>query len=116
MSIAGMRILLVEDEAVIAMMAEDMLMDLGCVVVAIAATVESALDHVANDVFDKVLLDMNLGGDSSEPVAIALRDAGKPFIFTTGYGSAGRPDGFADAPLITKPYTTHQIAAALTAT
>jgi|KBSSwiStaDraftv2_1062776.scaffolds.fasta_scaffold08591_5 CheY-like chemotaxis protein len=109
----GLRILLVEDEAVIAMTAEDMIEELGCVVSGQAATVKEALDHVQRDNFDLALLDINLNGIMSTPVAHALRAAGKQFIFTTGYGISGSDISFADVPVVTKPYTLFSLSAAI---
>lgn len=100
-----LRILLVEDEAVIALTAEDMIEELGCTVAAHAASVAEALERVAADEFDLALLDINLNGHMSTPVAEALQRQGKPFIFTTGYGSAGRQGEFAQVPVVAKPYT-----------
>ncbi len=100
MSLAGVRVLLVEDEAIIAMTAEDMLAELGCVVVATAATLAEALDAADRDDFDLCLLDINLNGVESLPVADRLREAGRPFVFTTGYGTAAAKG----APVVAKPY------------
>jgi CheY-like chemotaxis protein len=99
----GLRILLVEDEPIIAMTAEDMLDALGCQVVASAGTLEEALAAGAAGGFDVAMLDINLNGVASLPVADALKAAGTPFIFTTGYGAEGSGD-HRDVPLVTKPY------------
>lgn len=100
-----LHILLVEDEAVIALTAEDMIEELGCTVTAHAASVAEALERVTAGAFDLALLDINLNGHMSTPVAEALQRAGKPFIFTTGYGSAGTQGAFPHAPVVAKPYT-----------
>lgn len=106
------RILLVEDEPIIAMTAEDMLDALGFDVVATAATLDEALAASARGGFDVALLDINLNGLESFPVADALKAEGKPFIFTTGYGAAGCGE-HRDAPLVTKPYRIADLEAAL---
>jgi CheY-like chemotaxis protein len=103
-SLAGIRILLVEDEAIIAMTAEDMVEELGCRVVASAATLAEALAAAERGGFDIALLDINLHGVDSLPVAAWLRQQRRPFIFTTGYGNSGRGDDYEDVPLVTKPY------------
>ena len=103
MSARRIRVLLVEDEPIIAMTAEDMLDALGCRVVASAATLEEALAAGANGDFDVAMLDINLNGVTSLPVADMLEAAGKPFIFTTGYGADGC-GRHRDVPLVTKPY------------
>jgi CheY-like chemotaxis protein len=106
MTAAGrrLRILLVEDEPIIAMTAEDMLDAIGCEVVASAATLEEALAASARGGFDVAMLDINLNGVASLPVADALEQAGTPFIFTTGYGVV---------PLVAKPYRIVDLQAAL---
>lgn len=107
-AVAGLRILLVEDEALVAMMIEDMLHDLGCTVVAIAGSVSEGMafvDDAALDL-DGAVLDVNLGGEKVFPVAERLRTRGVPFIFSTGYGKAGIVPDFANAPILAKPYGT----------
>ena len=113
MAIEGTRIFLVEDEAIIAMMAEDMLEELGCETVATATALAEALDAIETVPFDLALLDINLNGVDSGPVAEKLRASGRPFIFTTGYGSAGRAPAYSDVPLVTKPYRSTDLADAI---
>ena len=112
MSLGGARVLLVEDEAIIAMTAEDMLRAIGCEVVASAATLEEALAASARGGFDVAVLDINLNGVASLPVADLLKAAGRPFIFTTGYG-AGGCGSHGDVPLVAKPYRIVDLEAAL---
>ena len=109
MSLAGVRVLLVEDEPIIAMTAEDMLETLGCVVVLTAATLPEALEAVGRPDFDIVLLDINLNGVESLPVADRLREAGRPFVFTTGYGAAAARG----APVVAKPYRLRDLETAI---
>jgi CheY-like chemotaxis protein len=112
----GTRVLLVEDETIIAMMAEDMLEDMGCTIAASAATLADALAAAARGGFDIALLDMNLHGEMSLPVAALLRAAGRPFLFTTGYGAAaGLDTDFADVPVVRKPYGLTDLAHAMRA-
>jgi CheY-like chemotaxis protein len=98
------RVLVVEDEAMVAILIEDLLADLGCVVVGSASTAAEAMTLAAAGQFDAALLDVNLGeGETSFAVAEALRRAGLPFAFLTGYGPAGvRPD-LRDVPVLAKP-------------
>lgn len=105
---ADLRILLVEDEAIIAMTAEDMLADMGCTVVDTASTLADALRMAEGDGFDIALLDVNLAGEDSRPVADRLKALGKPFLFTTGYGSAGM-DTDHGVPVVMKPYQISQL-------
>ena len=100
----GRRILVVEDEEMIAMLLEDYLMDLGCEVAGHATTVAGALGMVDQALpMDAALLDMNLGGELVTPVANALSLAGVPFCFMTGMG-ADAATGFAEAPTLGKPF------------
>lgn len=112
-TLSGTRVLVIEDEAIIAMMAEDMLAELGCEVAAIETTLTGALERAGSGDFDVALLDMNLNGDDSGPVAERLRGANRPFVFTTGYGDAGRPAGFEAVPLVCKPYRAADLGAAI---
>lgn len=109
------RILLVEDEAVIAITVEDMLQELGCTLAATAATLPAALAAVESQTFDLALLDINLQGVESLEVARRLRALGRPFVFTTGYGAAGPGPEFAGTPLLAKPYAMSDLAAAVDA-
>ena len=113
MSLSGTRVLIVEDEAIIAMTAEDMLEELGCTLAGTAATLPEALEAAGRGGFDLALLDINLNGAESAPVADLLQTKRIPFVFTTGYGSAGRGAGHQDAPLVTKPYRAAELARAI---
>ncbi len=113
MTLAGTRVLIVEDEAIIAMTAEDMLDQLGCLTTASVATLSEAMKAAEQGGFDVALLDINLNGALSLPVAALLRAAGIPFIFTTGYGLAGKAPDFEDVPLVAKPYRIDALGAAI---
>ena len=112
--LAGRRILVVEDEMLVLMMAEDMLADLGCEAVTSAATVNQALALIETEVFDAALLDMNLGGDKSFPVADALAARSVPFIFSTGYNGHDMRDGYRDRPVLKKPFQNTELGEMLT--
>lgn len=101
--LSGLRLLLVEDEAMVAMMVEDMLHDLGCVVVEVAGTVTRGLAAAEREI-DGAVLDVNLGSEAVFPVAEALKARGVPFIFSTGYGTAGIEANYAGVPILAKPY------------
>jgi CheY-like chemotaxis protein len=107
MRLFGKRILLVEDEPVVAMLAEDLLTDLGCVVVGPAVRLKEGLALVERERLDLALLDINLGADTSFPIAAALSERQIPFAFATGYGALAHP--FDDAPVISKPYTSDDL-------
>ena len=105
------RILIVEDEPLIAMMLEDIVIELGYSVAGPVGSVTEALAFVAANPVDAALLDVNLGREKIDPVADQLAKQDCPFIFTTGYGKAGIPDGHAGRP----PFRMDEIAAALAA-
>ncbi len=87
------RVLVVEDESMIAMLVEDMLADLGVAMLGPAADVCTAVHLARTGEFDFALLDVNLGGEDSFPAADVLNARGLQFAFLTGYGPAGvRPD------------------------
>lgn len=101
---SGIRVIVVEDEFMIAMAVEAVVVDAGGVVVEMAATLTQALDLARNGEFDAALLDINLNGENSFPVAAALEERRIPYAFVTGYGRQTVPEAFASAPLLTKPY------------
>lgn len=108
-----MRVLIVEDEALIAMMIEDAVEVAGHEVAGVATNITDALTAVATGVFDVALLDMNLNGQKGHPLPVTARARGKPFAFVTGYGQAGVLAQFAEAPMVIKPFRYEDIAAAL---
>ncbi|MFC6050842.1 response regulator, partial [Methylobacterium hispanicum] len=98
-------VLLVEDNMIIALEGEEMLLGLGARAVETAASVRDALRIVETRDPDFALLDMNLGTETSLPVAERLRERGTPFAFATGYGEQLRlPDGLRHVPVVRKPY------------
>ena len=109
------RVLVVEDEMVISMLVEAMLAELGHTVVGPAPTLAAALNLARSKAgeFDVAILDINLGGERSFPVAHLLSDQGAPFIFATGYGSRGLDEPFRDAITLNKPFQLQDLAAAL---
>lgn len=100
----GKRILVVEDEPIVAMMLEDMLADMGCVVVGPAARVAEAVALAEAEAIDAAILDVNIKGGCSYPVADRLRLRGIPYLFATGYGLEGRAAEHAEVPVLQKPY------------
>ena len=105
-ALKGLRLLLVEDEMMVAMMIEDMLSELGCVVVEVAGSVSKGLALACNEALqiDGAVLDVNLGSETVYPVAEALRAKGVPFLFSTGYSTAGIEANFSGVPIVAKPY------------
>ncbi|TAJ71872.1 MAG: response regulator [Phenylobacterium sp.] len=116
-ALSGLRLLLVEDETLVAMMVEDMLAEFGCVVADVAGSVSRGLALAADDALalDGAILDVNLGGEKVFPVAQVLADRGIPFIFATGYGVAGVAEAFSHVPVLAKPYEAGALERMLTA-
>jgi CheY-like chemotaxis protein len=99
-----MRILVVEDEPLLAMLLEDNITELGHQPVATAATVAQALSAMDGQAIDCALLDFNLADNAtSVPIAERLRREGTPFIYLSGYNSLDPDQDIPDAPLLTKP-------------
>jgi CheY-like chemotaxis protein len=113
MTLLGTRILVIEDEGMIAMLLKGMLEAIGCEVVGVAARLPDALSKIGTLSFDAALLDINLAGTLSYPAADEMLKSGTPFIFTSSYGKAALPAGMQDAPLLSKPFMTEHLEAAL---
>lgn len=109
----GRRVLVVEDEVMVSWTLEDMLTELGCQVVGPAARVDQALAIVDTEAIDVAVLDVNLNGQKSFPVADALVARNVPFVFSTGYDTAGIPDGYRVFPMMQKPYAREYLVRAL---
>ncbi|KXF74796.1 hypothetical protein ATN84_22870 [Paramesorhizobium deserti] len=99
-----LRVLVVEDEALVAMFVEDMLMDIGHEVGAVVSRMQEALDAARTGTFDLAIIDVNLDGKPSYPVAELLKERGIPFVFATGYGASGLDSKFAGTPVLAKPF------------
>ena|ERR1700739_4545049 len=103
-TIEGARILVVEDESVITMLLQDMFEELRCEVVSLASRFQDALAKANTLSFEVAILDVNLNGQHTFPIAEALKARGVPFIFATGYGAAAVPENFRTAPVLQKPF------------
>ena len=113
-SFKGRRVLVVEDEMMIAMLVEDMLEELGCAVIGPAHALDAALELAETESgIDAALLDVNLAGKPVFPVADALRQKGVPAIFSTVYGDAGLREADRGAPVLQKPFRAGDLAKAL---
>jgi DNA-binding response OmpR family regulator len=105
---SGQRVLVVEDEVLVAMLLEDMLTELGHEAV-LCSRLEEALDAARGGAFHAAILDVNLDGQTSFPVAEALLDRGVPFAFATGYGDGSVEAQFGEAPVLQKPFRESEL-------
>jgi len=109
----GLRVIVVEDETLVAILLEDMLTDLGCEVLWTAHRVPRALDLVAQSTPDAAVLDVNIAGDEVYPVAQALAERNIPFVFATGYGTRGLSDDWRGRPIVQKPFQVEHLSRCL---
>ena len=112
--LSNREVLVVEDEMMIAMLIEDMLDELGCKLVGQAASVPRALELIGNESIEVAILDLNLDGKDTYAIADALQRKNVPFIFATGYGSAGLRQEYGNRPVLQKPFQQKDLEMALT--
>lgn len=110
---AGRRVLVVEDEMLVAWPLEDMLVELGCMVIGPAASVNQALAMIEANAIDVAVLDVNLNGEMSYPIADALASRGVPFVFVTGYDKDRMLNGYQTFPMLQKPFHRVELSATL---
>jgi CheY-like chemotaxis protein len=113
LSVAGTRVFIVEDEALILFNLQDMLEELGCVIVASAARIHDALAKAGSQSFDVAILDVNVAGERIDPVADLLANRGIPFFFVTGYGRQSMPAAHHQRLAVSKPYQADDLRTAL---
>ncbi len=109
----GIRVLLIEDEPIVAMLAEDLLDSIGCIVAATAASIAEARAAITAGGFDVVMLDVNLGGDDGLALAPMLKAHRIPYLITSGYSGAGMARDHPDAAVLAKPYVLADLESAL---
>ena len=107
----GRRILIVEDEVIIGMMATDMLEEMGATVLGPALNVAQGVSMAETEQADAALVDINLDGARSDPIVEVLARRGIPIVYTTGYGKAAVQ--CAGHAVLEKPYTAASLASAL---
>jgi CheY-like chemotaxis protein len=107
------RVLVVEDEVLISMLIEDMLAEIGCKCVDVAASVEGAIGALAKAAPDFAMLDINLNGKRSFAIADILLSREIPFVFLSGYGSRELDEAYAGAKVLQKPFQLGDIEAVL---
>jgi signal transduction histidine kinase/CheY-like chemotaxis protein len=111
--LAGLRVLVIEDESLIALDLVDRLEGAGAEVAPPVSTAQESLQVIEDGKFDCALLDANLHGHPVTDIAAALTRRKIPFAFITGYGRAGLPDSFKQAPVLSKPVSDEQLFAAI---
>jgi CheY-like chemotaxis protein len=113
--LTGRRVLVIEDESLVTMLIQDTLADIGCEVVGSASRFDEAVSKAKGLSFEVVILDVNLNGQLSFPIAEALSERGIPFVWTTGYGTGGLPKSLQNAPVLSKPFQQMDLEQALRA-
>ena len=108
--LSGRRILVVEDERLIALDIQDILKRWGCTVVGPVATATEALALIADECPDLAILDVHLNGETSEPIAVALQASGRPFLVMTAYPRSHVTGALSVAPLLSKPVDEKKLA------
>jgi CheY-like chemotaxis protein len=111
--LSNRKVLVVEDEMMIAMLIEDMLDEFGCKLVGPATNVPRALELIGKEQVEVAVLDLNLDGKDTYAIADALRQKNVPFIFATGYGSTGMRPEYGDRPVLQKPFQAKDLETAL---
>ena len=111
---AARRILIVEDEAIVALFIEDLLEELGHEVAGTVSRLDDAMDRGKQGDFDLAILDVHLHGEDVYPFADLLVQQKKPFVFATGYGERGIPERFRGTPTLQKPFRPDELAAMIT--
>jgi DNA-binding NtrC family response regulator len=108
-SLDGRRILMVEDSPVVAVACEDMLRDMGCVVIGPAINMAAALKLAADEALDGAVVDINIRGGKAFPVLKILADRGIPFLLASGYADWSMPDEWQGRPRLAKPYSPNSM-------
>ncbi len=109
----ALRILVVEDEMTIALYLEDLLLELGHEVAGLAMRLPQAMEMAKSAEIDMAILDVNLDGRTSYPVADILAARGVPFMFATGYGLAGVEAPYNQRLIIKKPFNADDLRRAI---
>ena len=112
-ALAGHRILVVEDSPVVAEATDQMLCDMGCVVVGPATNMAAALQLATEEALDGAIVDINIRGGKAFPVLKILRDRGVPFLLVSGYADWSMPEEWQGQPRLAKPYTPNLLREAL---
>lgn len=107
------RVLIVEDETLVAMLIEDVLDELGHEVAGVAGRLDAGLSLAARSDADFAVVDLNLDGERTYAIAEILERRGVPFMFVTGYGASGVSEEWRDHVVLQKPFEIAEFAAAI---
>ena len=113
--LSGRRVFIIEDESMVTMLLEDILADIGCEIAGMAFRFADALEKARSLSFDVAIVDVNLNGQHTFPIADVLSQRGLAFVFSTGYGAATIPPALQHAPVLQKPYQQPDLERALRA-
>ena len=105
----GLRVLVVEDEVMIALLLEQMIEEIDCQVVGPVGRISKALEIASKETIDVALLDINVDGKEVYPVAEALTARSIPFAFVTGYGREGLRASYRGTPTLAKPFRRQEL-------
>lgn len=111
----GLKVMVVEDETIVALLLEQMLEELNCRVAGVAGQIAAAMAMARSLEVDVAILDMNLAGQAVDPVARALAERRVPFVFASGYGEDGLTAEWRGRPVLPKPFRLEQLRQALEA-
>jgi CheY-like chemotaxis protein len=114
-NLAGLRALVIEDESIVAMFLQDTLADIGCEVIGIASRFDDAVEKAKSLAFDIAILDVNLNGRNTFPIADSLTERGVAFVVATGYGATNLPQSLQRVPILQKPFRQRDLERALRA-
>ena len=110
-SLADRRILVVEDDLAIAVLIEEVLQDIGCIVVGPVGKLDAALRLASEEDLDAAVLDITIRGGKVFPVVQRLQARGVPFALASGYGDWALPEALRNHPRLVKPFTTGDLVA-----
>jgi CheY-like chemotaxis protein len=108
-------VLVIEDESMVTMLIQDTLADIGCEVIGLASRFDDAIEKARSLLFDVAILDVNLNGRQTFPIAEVLSERGLAFVFSTGYGAMNLPQSLQKAPILQKPFQQRDLEQALQA-
>lgn len=113
-SLQGLLVLVVEDQFLVALDLSEQLAERGCQVIGPAASVRQAREQIEDITPNGAILDVNLAGERSFPIAEWLSERGIPFVFLTGYDSCTAfPEAFQHVPRLSKPVSTAELISAV---